>query len=211
LRLRVAPGAKQAAVIGRHGDGWKLRVAAAPERGRANEAVLALLAETLALPRSSVNLVSGGSSRDKIVELTGLEPDEIERRLAIAGGEERAMTTDTDRFRGELLNWRARLQETMRHHDIGGASLTDETGDLNSSSADNHLADSASDTYERELDEGLEEDAERQLGEVEAALARIDDGTYGTCRVCGKEIPAERLEAVPWTTLCIEDARKQVR
>ena len=65
-----------------------MRVGAPPERGKANEAVLALLAEVLAVPRSSVALVSGGSSRDKIVELAGIEPDEIDRRLAIAGGQE---------------------------------------------------------------------------------------------------------------------------
>jgi uncharacterized protein len=85
LRLTVAPGAARPCVVGRHGDGWKLRVAAAPERGRANEAVLALLAETLAVPRRDVTLVSGAASRNKIVELTGLGPDEIERRLAAAG------------------------------------------------------------------------------------------------------------------------------
>ena len=92
VRLRVSPGAARPAVVGRHGSGqdaaWKVRVAAAPERGKANEAVLALLAETLAVPRSSVTLVWGGGSRDKIVELAGIEPDEIERRLATAGGQE---------------------------------------------------------------------------------------------------------------------------
>ena len=88
LRLRVAPGATRAAIVGRHGDAWKVRVAAAPEHGKANGAVLALLADTLAIPRSSVSLVSGGASRDKIVELTGLEPGEIDRRLASAGGQE---------------------------------------------------------------------------------------------------------------------------
>ena len=88
LRLRVAPGASASGVVGRHGDSWKLRIAAPPERGRANEAVLELLAEALAVPRASVTLVSGGSSRNKIVELTGIEPDEIERRLAMAGGQE---------------------------------------------------------------------------------------------------------------------------
>ncbi|HEY7795795.1 MAG TPA: DUF167 domain-containing protein, partial [Gaiellaceae bacterium] len=67
---------------------WKVRVAAAPERGRANEAVLELLAETLAVPRASVTLVSGSASRDKIVELSGIPPDEVERRLATAGGQE---------------------------------------------------------------------------------------------------------------------------
>lgn len=90
LRLRVAPGADRPGVVGRHGEAWKLRVAPAAERGRANDAVLALLAATLSVPRASVTLVSGGGSRDKIVELTGIGPDEIERRLARAGTEETA-------------------------------------------------------------------------------------------------------------------------
>ena len=116
--------------------------------------------------------------------------------------------TDTDRFRGLLLKHREQLQSTIEHHDIGGTSLTEETGELSGSTADNHLADAASETYERELDEGLEDDARAQLRQVDEALARLDAGTYGTCSVCGKEIPVERLEAVPWTTLCIDDARK---
>jgi RNA polymerase-binding protein DksA len=120
-------------------------------------------------------------------------------------------TIDTDRFRAELEQHRERLRSTIAHHDIGTASLTEETGELMSSSADNHLADTASETYEREFDEGLEEDAQEQLREVEAALKRLEDGTYGTCRICGKAIPVERLEAVPWTTLCIDDARKLAR
>ena len=121
------------------------------------------------------------------------------------------MSIDTDRFRESLLAQKEQLEATIANHDIGGASLTDETGELSGSTADNHLADSATETYERELDEGLEEDATRQLREVEDALARIADGTYGTCAVCGKEIPEDRLEAVPWTKLCIDDARKQQR
>ncbi|MEO5575273.1 MAG: DUF167 domain-containing protein [Gaiellaceae bacterium] len=88
LRLRVAPGASRPGVVGRHGDAWKVRVAAAPAQGKANDAVLELLAATLNVPRASVTLVSGGGSRNKIVELTGIEPDEIERRLATAGGQE---------------------------------------------------------------------------------------------------------------------------
>ena len=121
------------------------------------------------------------------------------------------MSIDTDRFRDALLKRREQLQGTIAHHDIGGASLLDETGELMSSSADNHLADTATETFERELDEGLEEDAARQLREVEAALARIENGSYGTCETCGRAIPEERLEAIPWTSLCIEDARKQAR
>jgi RNA polymerase-binding protein DksA len=121
------------------------------------------------------------------------------------------MSSDTDRLKDELVKHRERLTATIQHHDIGGATMTEAIGELMSSSADNHLADTASETYERELDEGLEEDARGQLREVEAALQRIESGSYGTCRVCGKQIPVERLEAVPWTTLCIDDARKQSR
>lgn len=121
------------------------------------------------------------------------------------------MSTDTSRFKTELLDHQARLEKIIEHHDIGTSSLTEESGELLSSSADNHLADTASETYERELDEGIEEDAKEQLREVESALARIESGEYGTCTVCGKPIPVERLEAVPWTTLCIEDARKLAR
>ena len=90
LRLRVAPGAARAGVVGRHGEAWKLRVAAPAEAGRANDAVVRLLAETLSVPRSSVTLVSGHGARDKIVELAGIDPGEIDRRLSSAAGKERA-------------------------------------------------------------------------------------------------------------------------
>jgi DnaK suppressor protein len=121
------------------------------------------------------------------------------------------VTIDVDHFRAELEQQRERLRSTIAHHDIGNSSLTEETGELMSSSSDNHLADTASETYERELDEGLEEDAQEQLRQVDAALQRLEAGQYGICSVCGKKIPVERLEAVPWTTLCIDDARKLAR
>jgi len=89
LRLRVSPGATRAGVIGRHGEGWKVRVTAAPEGGRANEALVRLLAETLSVPRDAVTLVSGHGGRDKIVELAGLGPSQIERRLSSAVGNQR--------------------------------------------------------------------------------------------------------------------------
>jgi uncharacterized protein len=66
-----------------------VRVTAAPEGGRANEAVVRLLAETLAVPREAVTLVSGHGGRDKIVELIGIGPSQIERRLTSAAGKER--------------------------------------------------------------------------------------------------------------------------
>jgi hypothetical protein len=88
LRLRVAPGAARPGIVGRHGDAWKVRVAAPPEGGRANEAVVRLLAETLAVPWDAVTLVSGHSGRDKIVELAGLGRSQIERRMSSAAEKE---------------------------------------------------------------------------------------------------------------------------
>ena len=82
LWLRVVPGAKSPGIVGRHGEAWKLRVAAAPERGRANDAAVRLLAETLHVEPADVRLVSGHGSRDKVVEVTGIEPSEAERRLS---------------------------------------------------------------------------------------------------------------------------------
>ena len=81
LRIRVSPGARTTELVGRHGDGWKVRVAAPPERGRANEALLDLLADRLHVAPAELTVVAGRSGRDKIVELRGLEPGEADRRL----------------------------------------------------------------------------------------------------------------------------------
>ena len=84
LNLRVSPGAGRSAVVGRHGDAWKLRVAAPPERGRANASVVSLLATSLEIGRPDVRIVSGAASRDKVVEIVGLTLEEAEQRLASA-------------------------------------------------------------------------------------------------------------------------------
>jgi uncharacterized protein YggU (UPF0235/DUF167 family) len=68
--------------VGRYGNAWKLRVAAAPEDGKANAAALRLLAEKLELPRHAVRLVSGHAAREKIVELAGISESDAHRRLA---------------------------------------------------------------------------------------------------------------------------------
>jgi uncharacterized protein len=67
--------------VGRHGDAWKVRVGAAPERGRANDALIDLLAERLSVPRRDVRIVAGHGARDKVVELDGIAEDETLRRL----------------------------------------------------------------------------------------------------------------------------------
>ena len=116
---------------------------------------------------------------------------------------------DVDRFRLLLEGERMRLLHAARavHHD---GSLLEETGDLAIGSGD-HLADSASETYMRELDEGLEENAEHIVVEIDAALGRIEDGSYGLCADCGGPIGEERLLAVPYATLCIAHKRARER
>ena len=84
LRIRVSPGARKTEVVGRHGEAWKVRIAAPPERGRANDAVLKLLADRLRVPLAELTLVSGASARDKVVELHGLDAEEAYRRLGEA-------------------------------------------------------------------------------------------------------------------------------
>ncbi len=119
---------------------------------------------------------------------------------------------DTDVFRRRLQDERARVMAAIQFlHDENPGSIEDETGEINASGADNHLADTATVTYDRELDHGLEEGAEEVLAKIEAALARIEDGTYGICRSCGKPIAEERLEAMPWATLCIDCKRREER
>ena len=90
LRLRVSPGSGRAEIVGRHGDAWKVRVTAPPERGQANDAVLRLVAETLAVPLDAVTIVAGHGARDKIVELAGVGPGIVETRFESASASERA-------------------------------------------------------------------------------------------------------------------------
>jgi DnaK suppressor protein len=119
---------------------------------------------------------------------------------------------DTARFRDLLVEKRQAVANALEYlHKENSVSLEDETGELVSGSADQHLADTATETVEREIGNTLEEHDERVLGAIDAALARIDGGTYGKCVNCGAQIPEERLEAMPWATLCIDCKRKEER
>jgi len=94
-----------------------------------------------------------------------------------------------------------------RLHGDHAESLEDETDEL-ATASDNHMGDVAGATVDREIDYSLGENADQVLREIDAALKRIDDGSYGTCTECGRQIDEERLEARPWAKLCIDDARK---
>jgi len=122
------------------------------------------------------------------------------------------MSVDTERFRTLLLEERVRVEDAIHNlHAETPANLADASGELNASGVDNHPADTATATLGRELDLSLEENSVEVLAAIEAALRRLDDGTYGICPKCGREIPEERLEARPWSQLCIDDQRKAER
>ncbi|MBO8125935.1 MAG: TraR/DksA C4-type zinc finger protein [Firmicutes bacterium] len=83
-------------------------------------------------------------------------------------------------------------------------SLKDSVGEL--SAYDNHSSDLATETFEREKDIGLADNLKIIQSQIDEALERIEDGTYGRCAICGREISEERLEAVPYATTCLEHA-----
>jgi DnaK suppressor protein len=114
------------------------------------------------------------------------------------------MTIDLARRRAELLALRERTL-----HAAADLVADDDGGEFNSPAGDQHLADHATDLVDRELDQSLGENADNVVIEIDAAIARIDDGTYGTCARCGAAIPEERLTAVPYATLCLDDKRLQ--
>lgn len=85
-----------------------------------------------------------------------------------------------------------------------GDSLTLSTGEL--SSVDNHPADTGTETFERSRDLSINTSLSEELTDIEAALQRIEDGTYGICEISKQEIPYERLEAIPYTRYAVEYA-----
>jgi RNA polymerase-binding protein DksA len=116
---------------------------------------------------------------------------------------------DTDRFRDILLAERTRVSASIDHiHKDNSGSIEDETEE---ETYDNHLADSATATLNREIDYTLEENAEHVLHAIDEALQRIDAGTFGTCGRCGKPIAEERLEAIPYANRCIDCKRLEER
>ncbi|HEX2588890.1 MAG TPA: TraR/DksA C4-type zinc finger protein [Gaiellales bacterium] len=119
------------------------------------------------------------------------------------------MSVDTNAARERLQAERERvLAEVQSLRDDLSHSiedLVDEDGN------DSHLADSATETLDRGMEQSLEDNAENLLAHIDAALARLDEGTYGRCERCGQPIAEERLEALPYATRCIECKRLEER
>ncbi len=81
LRVHVTPGAREEGIAGWHGDSLRVKVRARPEKGRANQAVLGLLARRLGVAPANLSIVHGAASRDKLVEVEGLNEEELRARL----------------------------------------------------------------------------------------------------------------------------------
>jgi len=117
-------------------------------------------------------------------------------------------TRDMSEFRTLLEEERERIVQAINFlQEEGPKKMEDELGEIGGFGVDNHLADMATVTFDRELDEGLEEGAQQTLEQIDRALAKLEDGTYGTCERCGRDIGDERLRARPWALLCIDDQR----
>jgi DnaK suppressor protein len=118
------------------------------------------------------------------------------------------VAVDVDRFRELLREERQRVGDAIDYlHKENPGSIEDETEDETS----DNLAETATATLDREIDYTLEENSENVLSAIDGALARIDQGTYGTCVNCGKPISEERLAAIPWATTCIDCKRLEER
>jgi len=114
--------------------------------------------------------------------------------------------TELKAYKERLLGLRARLRGDVSQ--MADAALkknrVEGNGDL--SSMPIHMADLGSDNFEQEFTLGLMEAEEGTLGRIEAALERIEDGTYGTCEECGVKIPKKRLNAIPFAAMCVKCA-----
>jgi DnaK suppressor protein len=116
-------------------------------------------------------------------------------------------SVDSEQFRDALLEERRRVEHalvTLRDEHPG--SLDDEVEEVDTTI--DQLAETATATFGREIDYTLGDNAEHVISSIDAALARIEAGTYGSCSSCGGEIPRQRLEANPWASLCIDCKRK---
>jgi RNA polymerase-binding protein DksA len=114
---------------------------------------------------------------------------------------------ELDRYRDILLRKRAELLGDMTN--LEEEALRQSSGSL--SNMPQHMADQGSDTFDQAMSLSLVDVDRNLIREIDEALKRIDQGTYGVCLHTGKRIPAERLEQVPWTKYTIEAARELER
>ncbi|MBA4547538.1 TraR/DksA C4-type zinc finger protein [Thermoactinomyces intermedius] len=113
------------------------------------------------------------------------------------------------RLRQKLEQEKSQIEKRLKQNDSYGMdqSMNGSIGEL--SGYDNHPADLGTEIFERGKDLALNENDERRLKEIDKALERMDQGTYGICKVCGQEIAEDRLEAVPTAEYCVHHHPEQ--
>lgn len=116
---------------------------------------------------------------------------------------------EIEKFRDWLLKEKDRLESELKY--VESTMKQSQSEWIEDEMYQNHLADIATETFMREKDLSIARNVRDSLAKVNAALRRIDEGTYGLCVVCGRPIERERLEALPYVDLCIEDKKKEER
>lgn len=116
---------------------------------------------------------------------------------------------DQDYFESKLQDERQRAMKTLGWADQELKSHVMSIQEAMPDSADNEIADSATETLTMELDAAYQRRATSRLYAIESALQRLRLGQYGVCITCGKEISRARLEAIPWTPYCRDCAQEQ--
>lgn len=224
VEVWVVPGASRHEVVGEHAGALRVRTSVPPEGGKANRAVVRLVVEHLG--GRSGEVVRGQSGRRKTVLVSGVTL--AEARVAIE--EARRSSSDrpvpvlsspalyrslsmardlakstTDRFRKRLEEEKLRLVEVIREleEEREEVRLTETSSDR---SPDPNTAEGGSLAFEMEKELSILENTRDILLDVEEALGRIVDGTYGRCDQCGVSIPVARLDALPYTKLCVKCA-----
>ena len=114
------------------------------------------------------------------------------------------MTINIQMMKERLEAKRAELKQQVG--DLTEAYPTEDPVDASEGAQD--FEDTAVDFLETQQEQSIDVNERALLTEVEAALKRIEDGTYGRCIDCGKFIPEKRLEAIPWASRCVEDQAK---
>jgi RNA polymerase-binding transcription factor DksA len=117
---------------------------------------------------------------------------------------------EAERAKELIESERNRLQSLVREREAEGITREAEGEQFSELAAhDQHQADLGTETFEREKDFSLLEQLEAEIDDLDRALKKLDEGTYGICEACGKEIPTERLEAMPGARFCVEDQARR--
>jgi RNA polymerase-binding protein DksA len=116
----------------------------------------------------------------------------------------KAVTKELEKFRVRLLEERERLEAELQEIENRTARISEADRASELSAYEDHPADLASETFEREKDLAIGESVQGLLNQVLIALEKVDRGTYGICDACSKPIKKARLNALPFATLCVE-------